>query len=160
MAKDQNLALNPMKISGACGRLMCCLRYEHPLYEEFAAAVPAVGARARTPDGPGTVVTHDVPRQQVVVALDAGGRRACDRADVCPSRRAHEQAYPAALPDGPVVSRPPGPGVAPAGGCSPGTEPAAGGAADSGGSAPAGPPAAGGEHRRVRRRARAQPPDQ
>jgi cell fate regulator YaaT (PSP1 superfamily) len=96
MAKDQNLALNPLKISGACGRLMCCLRYEHPLYEEFAAAVPAVGARARTPDGPGRVISHDVPRQQIVVALDAGGRRACDRADVCSSRRAHEAAYPAA----------------------------------------------------------------
>jgi len=96
MAKDQNLALNPLKISGACGRLMCCLRYEHPLYEEFAAAVPAVGARARTPDGPGRVVSHDVPRQQVVVALDAGGRRACDRAEVCGSRKAHEAAYPAA----------------------------------------------------------------
>ncbi|WP_235608287.1 PSP1 domain-containing protein, partial [Frankia casuarinae] len=39
MAKEQNLALNPMRISGACGRLMCCLRYEHPLYEEFAEAV-------------------------------------------------------------------------------------------------------------------------
>ncbi|OHV32986.1 MULTISPECIES: PSP1 domain-containing protein [Pseudofrankia] len=100
MAKDQNLALNPLKISGACGRLMCCLRYEHPLYEEFAAAVPAVGARARTPDGPGRVISHDVPRQQVVVALDAGGRRACDRADVCASRKAHESVYPAAASSG------------------------------------------------------------
>ncbi|MBL7493846.1 hypothetical protein I6A60_31805 [Frankia sp. AgB1.9] len=100
MAKDQNLALNPLKISGACGRLMCCLRYEHPLYEEFAAAVPAVGAKARTPDGPGRVIAHDVPRQQVVVALDAGGRKACDRSDVCSSRRAHDAAYPATASSG------------------------------------------------------------
>jgi len=105
MAKDQNLALNPLKISGACGRLMCCLRYEHPLYEEFAAAVPAVGARAQTPDGPGRVVGHDVPRQQVVVALDTGGRKACDRAHVCSSRRAHEAAYPAPAPGGPAPDR-------------------------------------------------------
>jgi cell fate regulator YaaT (PSP1 superfamily) len=96
MAKEQNLALNPMRISGACGRLMCCLRYEHPLYEEFRESMPAVGERTETPDGPGRVVAHDVPRQQVVVALEAGVRRSCDRADVCGSRRAHETAYPAA----------------------------------------------------------------
>jgi cell fate regulator YaaT (PSP1 superfamily) len=99
MAKDQNLSLNPMKISGACGRLMCCLRYEHPLYEEFRAAVPAVGARASTPDGEGRVVSHDVPRQQVVVALDEGGRCACSRADVCGSRQAYEEARPRPGPD-------------------------------------------------------------
>jgi cell fate regulator YaaT (PSP1 superfamily) len=93
MARDQNLVLNPMRISGACGRLMCCLRYEHPLYEEFARAVPAVGARACTPQGEGRVVGHDVPRQEVVVALDAGGRTSCERAAVCPSRQAHEAAF-------------------------------------------------------------------
>lgn len=93
MAKEQNLSLNPLRISGACGRLMCCLRYEHPLYEEFTAAVPAVGARAATPDGAGRVVAHDVPRQQVVVALDEGGRSACSRADVCGSRKAFEKAH-------------------------------------------------------------------
>jgi cell fate regulator YaaT (PSP1 superfamily) len=93
MARDQDLALNPMRISGACGRLMCCLRYEHPLYEEFAGAVPAVGERACTPEGEGRVVRHDVPRQQAVVVLDGGGRTSCDRADVCPSRQAHEAAY-------------------------------------------------------------------
>jgi cell fate regulator YaaT (PSP1 superfamily) len=99
MARDQNLSLNPMKISGACGRLMCCLRYEHPLYEEFRAAVPAVGARASTPDGEGRVVSHDVPRQRVVVALDEGGRCSCSRADVCGSRQAYEAAHPRPGPD-------------------------------------------------------------
>ncbi|WP_131784692.1 PSP1 domain-containing protein [Protofrankia symbiont of Coriaria ruscifolia] len=97
MAKDQDLPLNPMKISGACGRLMCCLRYEHPLYEQFKADVPAVGARVSTPDGDGRVVSHDVPRDQVVVKLDAGGGRcACSRASVCGSRKEYEAARPAA----------------------------------------------------------------
>ncbi|CAO5257093.1 subunit of a sporulation, competence and biofilm formation regulatory complex of RNaseY (RicAFT complex / FAD / two (4Fe-4S)2+) [Frankia sp. AgKG'84/4] len=93
MARDQDLALNPMRISGACGRLMCCLRYEHPLYEEFADAVPAVGERASTPAGEGRVVRHDVPRQEVVVALDGGGRNSCARASVCPSRQAHDAVH-------------------------------------------------------------------
>ena len=49
MAKDQDLPLNPLKISGACGRLMCCLKYEHPLYQEFKADLPAIGAHASRP---------------------------------------------------------------------------------------------------------------
>ena len=44
MAKDQDLPLNPLRISGACGRLMCCLKYEHPLYQQFQATAPAVGS--------------------------------------------------------------------------------------------------------------------
>ena len=43
MAKDQDLPLNPLRISGACGRLMCCLKYEHPLYQQFQATAPAMG---------------------------------------------------------------------------------------------------------------------
>src|SRR5258706_2328009 len=62
MAKDQDLPLNPMRISGACGRLMCCLKYEHPLYQQFQATAPAVGERGTTPEGPGRVVGHSVPR--------------------------------------------------------------------------------------------------
>ena len=91
MARDQDLPANPMKISGACGRLMCCLKYEHPLYDEFTAAAPAIGSRVDSPEGEGRVLAHDVPRDQVVIRLDAGGRRtACDRADVCPSRQAYD----------------------------------------------------------------------
>jgi cell fate regulator YaaT (PSP1 superfamily) len=143
MAKEQNLSLNPMKISGACGRLMCCLRYEHPLYEEFRAAVPAVGARASTPDGEGRVVAHDVPRQQVVVALDEGGRCACSRADVCGSRKAYEAAHPRPGPGegGAGPSRRQPAGVRPAG---TDTADPAGGATDS---RPARPP-----RQRTRRR--------
>lgn len=91
MARDQDLPANPMKISGACGRLMCCLKYEHPLYDDFRASAPAVGERVETPEGDGRVVAHDVPRDQVVVRLDAGGRRTvCDRASVCSARAAYE----------------------------------------------------------------------
>ena len=91
MARDQDLPANPLKISGACGRLMCCLKYEHPLYDAFAATAPPVGSRVDTPEGSGRVVAHVVPRDQVVVRLDAGGGRSvCERASVCPSRAAYD----------------------------------------------------------------------
>lgn len=91
MAKDQDLPLNPLRISGACGRLMCCLKYEHPLYARFQESAPAVGARVTTPAGEGRVVGHSVPRDAVTVRLDADGSRSmCSRADVCGSRRAYE----------------------------------------------------------------------
>jgi cell fate regulator YaaT (PSP1 superfamily) len=91
MAKDQELPLNPMRISGACGRLMCCLKYEHPLYQQFQASAPAVGERVETADGPGRVVGHSVPRDAVTVRLDADGSRcSCSRASVCGSRKAYE----------------------------------------------------------------------
>jgi cell fate regulator YaaT (PSP1 superfamily) len=91
MAKDQELPPNPMRISGACGRLMCCLKYEHPMYQEFAAEAPALGEHVETPEGEGTVVGHNVPGEKVVVRLDASGRRsACALASVCSSRKAYE----------------------------------------------------------------------
>jgi cell fate regulator YaaT (PSP1 superfamily) len=91
MAKDQDLPLNPLRISGACGRLMCCLKYEHPLYQQFQASAPAVGTRVSTPDGDGRVVGHSVPRDSVVVRMDADGSRcACSRASVCGPRQAYE----------------------------------------------------------------------
>ena len=94
MAKDQDLPLNPLRISGACGRLMCCLKYEHPLYKDFASDAPAVGSAVSTPDGDGTVVGHNVPSESVVVRLAADGRRtACALASVCASRRAYDEAH-------------------------------------------------------------------
>jgi cell fate regulator YaaT (PSP1 superfamily) len=91
MAKDQDLPLNPLKISGACGRLMCCLKYEHPLYQEFNAKAPALGSAVETPAGDGVVVGHNVPSDTVVVRLAASGRRcACSRADVCSPRQQYE----------------------------------------------------------------------
>ncbi|MBE6541420.1 MAG: stage 0 sporulation protein [Ruminococcaceae bacterium] len=56
MAKEQNLSLNSSKISGTCGRLMCCLRYEHETYEEEIAKTPPVDSTVKTADGVGTVV--------------------------------------------------------------------------------------------------------
>jgi cell fate regulator YaaT (PSP1 superfamily) len=91
MAKDQDLPLNPMRISGACGRLMCCLKYEHPLYQQFHVSAPAIGERVTSPEGPGRVVGHSVPRDTVTVRLDADGSRcACPSASVCGSRQAYE----------------------------------------------------------------------
>ncbi len=91
LAKDQDLPANPMRIQGACGRLMCCLKYEHPLYQEFLRSAPKVGSRVRTPDGDGKVVGLSVPSESVVVRMDATGEVSrCPQADVCPARKAYE----------------------------------------------------------------------
>jgi cell fate regulator YaaT (PSP1 superfamily) len=91
MAKEQDLPLNPLRISGACGRLMCCLKYEHPLYQDFAEAAPGLGESVETPDGEGTVVGHNVPGEHVVVRMAADGRRTtCALASVCSSRKSYE----------------------------------------------------------------------
>ncbi len=55
MAKEQNISLNPSKISGNCGRLMCCLKYENEVYEEKLSRLPEVGEKVKTPDGVGEV---------------------------------------------------------------------------------------------------------
>jgi cell fate regulator YaaT (PSP1 superfamily) len=91
MAKDQDLPLNPLRISGACGRLMCCLKYEHPLYQDFAAKAPALGEAVETPEGEGTVIGHSVPSESVVVRMGAdGSRHSCALASVCSSRRSYD----------------------------------------------------------------------
>ena len=56
MAKEQNFSLNSAKVSGACGRLLCCLRYEHETYEEAIKRTPPVGSIVKTPDGDGTII--------------------------------------------------------------------------------------------------------
>lgn len=56
MAKEQSLSLNPTKISGICGRLMCCLKYEHEVYEEILERLPCVGSIVKTPQGKGVVI--------------------------------------------------------------------------------------------------------
>lgn len=70
MAKDQGLALNPSKISGVCGRLMCCLQYEHDSYREQIKTLPKNNARVETPTGPGKVLKNDILQQKVTVRLD------------------------------------------------------------------------------------------
>lgn len=71
MAKEQNLSLNSQKISGACGRLMCCLRYEHEAYEDALKNLPKVDSYVQTPDGNGTV-TELVPLAGLVKVRLAG----------------------------------------------------------------------------------------
>jgi cell fate regulator YaaT (PSP1 superfamily) len=72
MAKEQNLSLSPTKISGLCGRLMCCLNYEQAYYEELRTILPRVGAEVRTPDGRGTVMDTNAVRQLVKVKVELG----------------------------------------------------------------------------------------
>src|SRR5256886_12885560 len=72
MAKEQGLPLNPSKISGVCGRLMCCLAYENDNYIQAKQSMPQVGAILRTPSGPGRVVSINVPRNSVEVMLESG----------------------------------------------------------------------------------------
>jgi len=68
-AKDQGLGLNPTKISGLCGKLMCCLKYEEETYTELNKGLPNVGDRVTTPDGDGDVLSVQVLRQTVRVAV-------------------------------------------------------------------------------------------
>ena len=70
MAKTQNLSLNPTKISGTCGRLMCCLKYEQEAYEDAVRRCPKQDSFVMTPDGPGNITNVDILREQVVVRLD------------------------------------------------------------------------------------------
>src|SRR5699024_1610338 len=69
MAKDQNLSLNPSKISGLCGRLMCCLKYENDEYETAKKEMPDVGARVSTPDGDGRVVSMNILERVLKIRL-------------------------------------------------------------------------------------------
>lgn len=73
MAKMQSMSLNPSKISGSCGRLMCCLRYEQEAYEELVKNVPKQGAFVETPTGYGIVTQVNLLRQLVKVKLDGEG---------------------------------------------------------------------------------------
>jgi cell fate regulator YaaT (PSP1 superfamily) len=72
MAKEQDLPLNPSKISGVCGRLLCCLSYENENYVQAKQYMPPVGTFLDTPDGPGKVVSINVPRSSVEVMLESG----------------------------------------------------------------------------------------
>ena len=72
MAKEQGLSLNPTKISGACGRLMCCLKYEQDTYEELNRITPSVGAIVDTPDGKGTIAYVSLLKGKVSVKLETG----------------------------------------------------------------------------------------
>ena len=70
MAKEQVLSLNPTKISGTCGRLMCCLKYEQDTYEALGAGMPNNGSLVKMPDGTGTVVNTATLKRTVLVRFD------------------------------------------------------------------------------------------
>lgn len=70
MAKEQSLSLNPTKISGTCGRLMCCLKYEQNVYDELLRITPKVGAYVKTPEGKGTVIDSNVLTGALRIRLD------------------------------------------------------------------------------------------
>ena len=68
-AKDQGLSLNPTKISGICGKLMCCLKYEEETYAQLNVGMPGIGDKVRTPDGDGIVLSVNILRQTARVAV-------------------------------------------------------------------------------------------
>ena len=70
MAKEQGLSLNPTKISGCCGRLMCCLKYEHEAYEEIIGRMPKVGAIVQTPEGQGVITETNLLKETIKVKLE------------------------------------------------------------------------------------------
>ncbi len=72
MAKEQNLSLNPTKISGACGRLMCCLQYEYETYRDLKKDMPKLGKKIEIPEGRGKVIRQNVMERTVVVLLEDG----------------------------------------------------------------------------------------
>jgi cell fate regulator YaaT (PSP1 superfamily) len=72
MAKEQNLSLNPTKISGICGRLMCCLNYEQSTYEDIRKRLPKVGSRVETEDGTGVVILNSAVKESVRVKIKLG----------------------------------------------------------------------------------------
>lgn len=74
MAKDQNLSLHPVKISGLCNRLMCCLGYEHETYLEISEGMPGVFDKVKTPKGVGVVTATEVLKGRVTVKLFTGGK--------------------------------------------------------------------------------------
>ena len=75
VAKDQDLSLNPDSISGVCGRLLCCLTFEHEVYREMRGSMPRVGKRVSTPAGMGKVIKLHVMKQKVTIALDDHSQR-------------------------------------------------------------------------------------
>ena len=70
MAKDQGLSMNPAKLTGTCGRLMCCLSYEEAAYEDANKRVPKVGKKVKTPNGIGVVMYSDLLRERVTVRFE------------------------------------------------------------------------------------------
>jgi cell fate regulator YaaT (PSP1 superfamily) len=91
MAKEQDLPLNPLKISGLCGRLMCCLRYEYDAYKDFKSRAPKRGAMVETPAGTAKVTDLNTPKELVTVRTQEGANvtvplasMGCCKGGTCP----------------------------------------------------------------------------
>jgi cell fate regulator YaaT (PSP1 superfamily) len=85
MAKEQDLPLNPLKISGVCGRLLCCLSYESELYRALKANLPKVGQKVTTPMGAASVVSVNPLKETVLVALESETTVELPSRDVSPA---------------------------------------------------------------------------
>ena len=108
-AKVQKATLDPLKISGRCGRLMCCLRYEDQTYEELKKRLPRAKSRVGTSEGPGVVVDARILVQLVLVRLDADGREIA----VPVEELLDPETCPRPAPVRPAVGQRPGAGSAP-----------------------------------------------
>jgi cell fate regulator YaaT (PSP1 superfamily) len=82
MVKEQSLALNPAKISGICGRLMCCLSFEYDMYADYKKNFPKVGKRVTIPQGEGKVVKHNTLSSTLIIELDDGKQVAVGLKDI------------------------------------------------------------------------------
>ncbi|MDB4731710.1 regulatory iron-sulfur-containing complex subunit RicT, partial [bacterium] len=82
MAKMQKASLDPNKISGRCGRLKCCLRYEYDTYEEYRRELPKIGKMVLTKEGTGKVIAQEILAQKILVSFEDHRRMLVDLADV------------------------------------------------------------------------------
>jgi cell fate regulator YaaT (PSP1 superfamily) len=106
VAKDQRLSLNPSQISGACGRLMCCLRYEHEFYVQSRKRFPKEGRLVKTKRGDEKVIANDIFRERVTLRGEDGEQRTVTLAEL------HEEANGAGAPLPIAVSAPSAPSAA------------------------------------------------
>jgi cell fate regulator YaaT (PSP1 superfamily) len=86
MARNQNLAMNPQKLSGNCGRLLCCLRYEMEFYEEVSPLYPPPGARCNTKRGTGKIIKVDIFKEKIHILLDENGEMVMNLAELKKAR--------------------------------------------------------------------------
>ena len=114
MAKDQNLSLNPTKISGVCGRLMCCLKYENDLYcencpKQTVTFKPRQGSRVVVADGEGKVVAVSFSRRNATILLDTNKTVVAGWEDILPvnSEELEEVTEPAQIEEPKPIEEPP-----------------------------------------------------
>jgi len=115
MAKEQDLPLNPLKISGLCGRLMCCLRYEYEAYKDFKQRAPKCGSPVETPSGQGKIISLNTPKEMVTVRMPDGSHVTvplegldCSAGKSCPCKLKAEAIAPPepAFPEPVMISTP------------------------------------------------------